>query len=87
MPRPVIDVAELIEQKAQLLDALNEIPNKQRDWSEYIKVCMKIKYHTDKEARSKKIEAVKRRMEDPEIRMKHNEYMKQKNTSRRAVVG
>lgn len=83
MPRQVVDVAELIERKAQLLDDLKDIPNKERDYGEYIKVCMKIKYHTDKEERQRKLEAVRRRMDDPETRAKHNLYCKIKQTELR----
>lgn len=76
--RKSIDVNELIKNRDDIREKLLLLPNKERDYTEYRKVAMKIKYYTNEDERKRQIEYGKKRFRkiysNEEEREKYKEY-------------
>lgn len=76
--RKSVDINELMKKRDAILEEIRKVPNKQRDYTEYRKVSMKIKYYTDENEREKQIEYGKERFKhiysNEETRKKYADY-------------
>lgn len=76
--RKVVDVNELIRRRDELLEELRTTPKKDKDYTEYRKITMKIKYNTNEEERKRSIDKANKRIKDiysnEEERKKYADY-------------
>ena len=53
--KKVVDIEALTREKDEALERVRNTPYTERDYTEYNKLFMKLKYHTNKEERTRQI--------------------------------
>jgi hypothetical protein len=62
--KKVVDIEALTREKDEALERVRNTPFSERDYTEYNKLFMKLKYHTNKEERTRQIEHGKKVLKD-----------------------
>lgn len=81
-----VDVVDLMKKRDDILTELHKLPNKERDYKAYIRVMMRIKYHTDANERKRQHEKTKKVVNEmrnnDELRIEHNRYTRERCKAR-----
>lgn len=88
--RKIVDIDDLMKKREDILKELHTLPSKERNYKDYIRIAMQIKYHTDAKERKRQHDRMKEKVKqmhnDDELRLKHNSYTKERRKARALIA-